>query len=86
MRGRHRPNGCLVRFQPRFELADTTVTAAISLYGYYGGLGGTDPSLSSPREHVRVDAPPFFIAHGDRDTLVLIEAFAGWVRTRDTNQ
>jgi hypothetical protein len=33
-----------------------------------------------------VDAPPFFIAHGDRDTLVLIEAFAGCVRTRDTNQ
>ena len=119
------------RFQPGFELADTTVTAAISLYGYYGGLGGTDPSLSSPREHVRADAPPFFIAHGDRDTLALvedarafverlrssssnpvvyaelpgaqhtfdlvhslrfeavvdaIEAFAGWVRTRDTNQ
>ena len=119
------------RFQPGFELADTAVTAAISLYGYYGGLGGTDPSLSSPHEHVRADAPPFFIAHGDRDTLVLvedarafverlrssssnpvvyaelpggqhtfdlvhslrfeavvdaIEAFAGWVRTRDTNQ
>ena len=80
MPGRHRPNGCLVRFHPGFELADTTVTAAaVSLYGYYKML--TDPSLSSPCEHVRVDAPPFFIAHGDRDTLVLIEAFAGWGRT-----
>jgi acetyl esterase/lipase len=62
MRGRHRRNGC----------------AAISLYGYYDGIGA-DRSLSSPREHVRADAPPFFIAHGDRDTLVLVEDARGFV-------
>ena len=118
-------------FQPGFEHADTSVTAAISLYGYYGGVDGTDPPPSSPQAYVRADAPPFFVAHGDQDTLVLvedarafverlrstssnpvvyaelpgaqhtfdlfhslrfetvvdaIEAFAAWVRSRDTNQ
>ena len=59
-------------FQPGFEGADTSVTAAISLYGYYGPLGdGQVPS--SPVAYVRTDAPPFFVAHGDRDTLVLVE-------------
>jgi acetyl esterase/lipase len=59
-------------FQPGFEGADTSVTAAISLYGYYGALGdGQVPS--SPVAYVRTDAPPFFVAHGDRDTLVLVE-------------
>ena len=38
------------RFQPGFEHVDTSVTAAISLYGYYGGYGGDRPSLSSPRD------------------------------------
>jgi acetyl esterase/lipase len=49
------------------------VEAVVCLYGYYGhyyGLGsGHDPS-SSPADHVRADAPRFFVAHGDHDTYV----------------
>jgi acetyl esterase/lipase len=58
------------RFQPGFERADTSVTAAISLNGYYGRYDG---NLSSPHAFVRADAPPFFVAHGDNDTIVLVE-------------
>jgi acetyl esterase/lipase len=60
-------------FQPGFEDADTSVTAAVCLYGYYGGLGTGERLPSSPHAHVRADAPPFFIAHGDQDTIVLVE-------------
>ena len=57
--------------QPGFERADTSVAAAVCLYGYYGSYGGDSP-LSSPLAHIHADAPPFFVAHGDRDTLVLV--------------
>jgi acetyl esterase/lipase len=57
-------------FQPGFERADTSVTAAICLYGYYGRLGPDDPM---PLALNGTDAPPFFVAHGDRDTLVPVE-------------
>jgi acetyl esterase/lipase len=54
-------------FQPGFEDADTSIAAAICLGGYYGNaLAGTP---SSPLDRVGADAPPFFLAHGDRDTL-----------------
>jgi acetyl esterase/lipase len=58
------------RFQPGFEDADTSVAAAICLYGYYGPAGGP---ASSPVDYVRADAPPFLIAHGDQDTLVPVD-------------
>jgi acetyl esterase/lipase len=60
------------RFQPGFEQADTSVAAAISLYGYYGPVGSDDPS-TSPHAYVRADAPPFFVVHGDRDTVVVVD-------------
>jgi acetyl esterase/lipase len=49
--------------------ADTPVTAVVSLYGYYGptGSGG-----SSPMAYDAHDAPPFFVVHPDRDTLVVV--------------
>ena len=59
-------------FQPGFEDADTTVTGAVCLYGYYGELGTTESQPSSPRAYMRRDAPPFFIAHGNNDTLLPI--------------
>jgi acetyl esterase/lipase len=59
-------------FQPGFEDADTSVTAAIGLNGWYGGYYG-QPDASSPVAHVRPDAPPFFIAHGDHDTVAPVE-------------
>ena len=60
-------------FQPGFEQADTSVTAAISLYGYYGSHGPDEQPPSSPLAYVGADAPPFFVAHGDRDTIVLVD-------------
>ncbi len=71
------------RFQPGFEDADTSVTAAIGLCGYYGNYGGPGLLPSSPAAYVRPDAPPFLFAHGDRDTIVLVEdarAFVDRVR------
>ena len=59
-------------FQPGFEDADTSVTAAIGLNGWYGGDYG-QPDASSPLAHVRPDGPPFFIAHGDHDTVAPVE-------------
>ncbi len=60
-------------FQPGFERANTSVTAAISLYGYYGRHGSSAMPSSSPLGHLRSDAPPFFVAHGEKDTVVLVE-------------
>jgi hypothetical protein len=68
------------------EQTDTSVTAAVCLSGYSGSLDGR--VSSSPLAHVRTDAPPFLVAHGDKDTIVLrfetvvdaIEAFAAWAR------
>lgn len=58
---------CDPTLQPGFEHADTSATAAICLGGYYGDVAAGVPS--SPLPHVGPDAPPFFVAHGDRDTL-----------------
>jgi acetyl esterase/lipase len=49
--------------------ADTTVTAAICLNAYYGQYYNQGLE-SAPLAHIGPDAPPFFIAHGDRDRLV----------------
>ena len=66
-------------FQPGFERADTSVTAAISLYGYYGSVDAYGRLPSSPLAYVRRDAPPFFVVHGDQDTLVLVQDARGFV-------
>jgi acetyl esterase/lipase len=57
-------------FQPGFADADTAVTAAVCLYGYYGDREATGPLPSSPEAYVGCDAPPFLIAHGEADTLI----------------
>ncbi|MFE7712424.1 hypothetical protein ACFU6I_43345 [Streptomyces sp. NPDC057486] len=59
-------------YQPGFEKADTSVTAAIALNGYLGAYFDGDPA-TSPVNLVRADAPPFLIAHGDLDELVETE-------------
>ena len=66
-------------FQPGFEQADTSVTGVISLYGYYGGLDSDGQIPSSPAAYVTPDAPPFFVAHGDHDTVVVVEDARGFV-------
>ena len=58
-------------FQPGFEHVDTSVAGAVCLYGYYGPVGGG--ILSSPMSYDAGQAPPFFLAHGDRDTLTIVE-------------
>jgi acetyl esterase/lipase len=61
-------------FQPGFEHVDTTVAAAVCLYGYYGPVDrGRQPLPSSPLDYLQPDAPPFLIAHGDQDTYVPVE-------------
>jgi acetyl esterase/lipase len=73
-------------FQPGFERADTSVTAAISLYGYYGPIATRAGLPSSPTAYVRADAPPFFVAHGDLDTLVVVDDTRRFVeRLRSTS-
>ena len=59
-------------YQPRFEQADTTVTAVVGLGGYYGPLDAARPE-TSPLAHARDDAPPFLLLHGDRDSVVPVQ-------------
>jgi acetyl esterase/lipase len=73
-------------FQPGFEHADTSVAAAICLYGYFGAYYGQGPA-TSPRAYVRPEAPPFFIAQGDHDTyspqfLTIARTFVAELRKR----
>ncbi len=62
-------------YQPRFEQADTTVTAVVGLGGYYGQLDTARPE-TSPLAHARDDAPPFLLLHGDRDSVIPVQ----WAR------
>ena len=54
-------------FQPGFEGVDTSITAGIGLYGYYGPLTDDEDLPSTPLAYDG-DAPPFFVLHGDHDT------------------
>ncbi|MEV0577955.1 alpha/beta hydrolase [Streptomyces sp. NPDC050392] len=64
-------------FQPGFESADTSVTAAVCLYGFYGHYFGTPPDepppAPQPQGYIHPGAPPFFIAHGTKDALGTVE-------------
>ncbi|MET7672752.1 alpha/beta hydrolase [Micromonospora luteifusca] len=79
-------------FQPGFESTDTSVTAVICLYGYYGYYFGEtpdqSPSPNQPWAYLHRDAPPFLIAHGTKDALATVEAardFAGQLRQTSSN-
>ncbi len=63
-------------FQPGFTHEDTSVSAAVCLYGYYGNRGFTGPLASSPLAYAHADAPPFFVAHGTNDTSTSVDAAA----------
>jgi acetyl esterase/lipase len=65
------------RLQPGIEGEDTSVTAAVCLGGYLGYYFDRPPGYeppSSPQAYVRRDAPPFFVAHGQIDTMVPVES------------
>ena len=67
-------------FQPGFEHEDTSVSAAVCLYGYYGNRDFTGPLPSTPLAYAQADAPPFFVAHGTNDTAVPAETAARFAR------
>jgi acetyl esterase/lipase len=66
-------------FQPGFEHVYTSITAAVCLNGYFGGYYGDPEIPSSPLSYLRRDAPPFFVAHGDHDTVVPVQGARDFV-------
>jgi acetyl esterase/lipase len=75
------------KFQPGFERVDTSVAGAICLYGYYGSVSSGEPP-SSPLAYLGATAPPCFVAHGDQDSLVVVEDarhFAQQLRATSSN-
>ena len=55
---------------------ETRPSAAICLYGYYGryyGRTATETVVSTPLALSGAEAPPWFVAHGDRDTWTPVE-------------
>jgi acetyl esterase/lipase len=60
-------------FQPGFEGSDTTISAGVGLYGYYGALGADVHPPSTPLAYVHASAPPLFVIHGANDTLTPVE-------------
>lgn len=94
-------------FQPGFEDVDTSVQAAVPVYGVYDFAGASgskrarqmrdkflaprvlfkDPERdredferASPLLRVNADAPPFFVIHGARDSLVEVSQARAFVR------
>ena len=67
-------------FQPGFERADTSVTAADRLVRLLRPVD-TQTTPSSPLAYVGAEAPPFFVAHGDQDTIVLVDDARRFVET-----
>lgn len=57
------------RFQPGFEKVDTSVAAAVGLYGYYGPVDRDGPP-SQPGAYAHRQVPPIMIVHGAQDTLL----------------
>jgi acetyl esterase/lipase len=77
----------LATLQPGFEQADTRVSTAICLYGFYDSptwIERKPGAPSAPIEHLGQDAPPMLIAHGTRDSVVPVSDvrdFIGRLRT-----
>lgn len=71
-------------FQPDFEDADTSVSAVIGLYGYYGSVFGQEQS--DPSEFTDRELPPSLIIHGEKDPMAPVAMAQGFVhamRARD---
>ncbi|MEV0647839.1 alpha/beta hydrolase [Phytomonospora sp. NPDC050363] len=75
------------RAQGGFEEADTSVAGVVCLYGFYGrywGDAGDARGLPTSPPAARLSgAPPFFVAHGEKDTVVPVgeaRRFAGALR------
>jgi acetyl esterase/lipase len=57
---------------------ENSIAGVICLYGYYGPVARDGPP-SSRAAYPTADAPPFFVAHGDQDGLVIVEDARGFV-------
>ncbi len=57
-------------FQPEFEQVDTSVSAAVGFYGFYGSAGSSELPPSDPGSYACADAPPFFVIPGARDPMI----------------
>lgn len=69
--------------QPGFEHADTRVSAAICLYGFYHSptwIEREPGAPSDPIEQVHDGAPPMLVAHGTHDSFVSVTAARTFVR------
>lgn len=70
-------------FQPGFEAADTRVSGAIGLYGYYGryygGARDEEPS-SLPADYPASAAPPVLVVHGAHDSFISVRSARALVR------
>ncbi len=72
-------------FQPPGADVDTTVAAAVCLYGYYGRRTSGEPA-SSPDHYITRDAPPFLITAGDNDNQIEVSHADRFVeRLRDVS-
>ena len=60
------------RFQPGFEQADTSVSAAVGFYGFYGSASSSEPRTSDPGTYARSGVPPFFVIAGERDPMIAV--------------
>jgi acetyl esterase/lipase len=93
-------------YQPGFEDADTSVQAAVPIYGVYDFSSRLGPNRlpfwyrrletqimkafrdeepekfrrASPVEQIHPDAPPFFVIHGNRDTIAPVQEARDFVR------
>jgi acetyl esterase/lipase len=63
----------------RAAFTDASIAGVISLYGYYGEIA-VDAPPSARLEYETTNAPPYFVAHGDQDTLVIVEDARGFVQ------
>lgn len=71
-------------FQPSAAAVDTSVAAAVCLYGYYGRRASGEPA-SSPEDYISPQAPPFLVAAGDNDNQIDVshaDHFVGVLRSR----
>lgn len=62
-------------YQPGFEHVDTSVTAVVCFCSFYGFPGERERSPWWPMSLAEnaAGAPPFFVIHGDNDTVVPVE-------------
>jgi acetyl esterase/lipase len=73
----------LHEFQPGFESSNTTVAAAICLYGFYGTptwIGREPGVVSAPAEQLTSDAPPMLVAHGTSDSFAAVGGARAFVQ------